>query len=329
MNNCCKTSVALSALLALTTLHVPASAQTATPEQIVETMRALAGKQKIRPSGAKGQCYTGTFTPTEDAKKLTRSVAFEKPSKVLARFSVGGNNPRVPDTTKSVNRGFSFRIDDGGRGQTAFVMANAPVNFVRSPDQMLAFLQARLPGTDGKPDPAKIKAFTDANPETTNQGKWLAGKPVPASWAGQSYWGVHAYTLTNAGGAKQLVKFKMVPADGEAGLTDDEAKTKPADFLVDELAARLAAKKATGFDMIAILGKDGDEPRPATERWVDEDARPTVKLGRLAITAVEKNETCDQGVFDPGNLARGVDGPADPLFTARQPAYAVSITNRN
>jgi catalase len=233
------------------------------------------------------------------------------------------------DTNKSVNRGFAFKLDADGRGQTEFVMVNAPVNFVKSPSQMLAFLQARLPGPDGKPDLAKIKAFTDANPETTNQGKYLAGRPVPGSWVGVSYWGIHAYTLVNASGARQVVKFQMVPTAGDIGLTDDEAKAKPADFLVDDLKTRIDAKAPAGFDMMAIMGRAGDEMTNATEQWVDEDKRPRVKLGTVAITAIEKNETCDGSIFDPLNLAKGIEGPAnDPLFTERQPAYAISIGQR-
>lgn len=55
-----------------------------------------------------------------------------------------------------------------------------------------------------------------------------------------------------------------------------------------------------------------------------------MKLGTLAITALETNETCDGTIFDPLNLARGVEGPEnDPLFTQRQPAYAISIGARN
>jgi catalase len=325
-------SLALAApLAALASLSAtPASAQSATPDAIVEVMRTLAGNQKARPSGAKGQCVSGTFTPAADAKTLTKSIAFDKPSRVVARFSVGGGNPKVADATKTVNRGFSFRIDDGGKGQTEFVMVNAPINFVKSPDQMLAFLRARLPGADGKPDAEKIKAFTEANPETTGQGKYLASKPIVGSWAGVNYWGIHGYTLTNAAGAKQLVKFRMVPVGGEVGLTDDEAKAKPADFLVDELKGRIEAKTPTGFDMIAIMGRAGDEATNATQMWADEDARPRVKLGTLTIAAIEKNETCDSAIFDPLTLADGLAGPAnDPLFTARQPAYAVSSAQRN
>lgn len=321
---------ALAVLIAATAAAGPAAAQSATADDIVATMRTLSGGQKARPSGAKGQCFTGTFTPSAEAKGVSKSELFAKPSRLVARFSVGSGNPKVMDGNKAVNRGFALRLDDGGKGQTEFVMVNAPINFVRSPDQMLAFLKARLPGADGKPDPAKIKAFTDANPETTLQGKYLASRPVVGSWVGVNYWAIHPYTLVNAAGARQLVKFRMVPTGGEVGLTDDEAKAKPADFLVDELKARLDTKAPAGFDMVAILGKAGDEKTPATEQWTDEDKRPRVKLGTVAITALEKNETCDGSIFDPLNLAAGIEGPTgDPLFTERQPAYAISIGQRS
>ena len=305
-----------------------ALAQSAETEEIVKTMRNFAGNQKARPSGAKGQCVIGTFTPTPEAKALSKSAAFAKPSRVVARFSVGGGNPKVADVTKTVNRGFSFKLDDGGAGQTEFVMVNAPVNFVSSPTQMLAFLKARVPGADGKPDADKIKAFTDANPETTNQAKFLASRPVVGSWVGVNYWGIHPYTLTNAAGAKQVVKFRMAPTASEVSLTDDEAKAKPADFLIDDLTARIGAKTAS-IDMLAIMARPGDEATKVTETWADEDKRPTVKLGTIAFSAIEKNDTCDNAIFDPTNTADGLAGPVDdPLFMQRQPAYAISISQR-
>lgn len=308
---------------------LPAVAQSQTTETIVETMRTLSGKQKARPSGAKGQCFTARFEPTAEAKGLTKSAAFAKESNAIVRFSVGSGNPKVADGNKAVNRGLALRIDPEGPGQSEFVMVNAPINFVKSPEQMLAFLQARLPGADGKPDADRIKAFTEANPETTNQGKFLASRPVPASWVGVSYWAIHPYTFTNAQGAKQVVKFRLVPQGGEVGLTDDEAKAKPADFLVDELKARIADKKPAGFDVFAILGTAADAKTPATQQWPDEDTRPSIKVATLSITGIEQNETCDGQIFDPTNLAEGLSGPTDdPLFTQRQPAYAISISQR-
>ncbi len=132
-------------LAGLAASALPAMAQSQTTETIVETMRTLSGKQKARPSGAKGQCFTARFTPTAEAKNLTKSAAFSKESNAIVRFSVGSGNPKVADGNKAVNRGLALRIDPEGPGQSEFVMVNAPVNFVKSPEQMLAFLQARLP----------------------------------------------------------------------------------------------------------------------------------------------------------------------------------------
>ena len=306
-----------------------AMAQSQTTETIVETMRTLSGKQKARPSGAKGQCFNAKFTPTAEASGLTKSAAFAKESAAIVRFSVGSGNPKVSDATKTVNRGLALRIDPNGPGQTEFVMVNAPVNFVKSPQQMLAFLQARLPGADGKPDADKIKAFTEANPETTNQGKFLASRPVAGSWVGISYWALHPYTFTNAQGAKQIVKFRFAPQGDDVGLTDDQAKAKPADFLVDELTGRISEKKPAGLDVLAILGTAADAKIAVTEQWPDEDKRKSVKVASLTITGLEKNETCDAQFFDPTTLADGLAGPTDdPLFTERQPAYAISTSQR-
>jgi catalase len=120
----------------------------------------------------------------------------------------------------------------------------------------------------------------------------------------------------------------MAPLGGEAGLTDDEAKMKPTEFLVDDLKARITSGRPAGFEMFAILGKPGEDKTKATEQWADEDARPRVKIGTLTITAIQGNETCDIAIFDPQLLADGVEGPKDPLFEARRPAYAISIGQR-
>jgi catalase len=323
-------SIVIAAVAAALGVAAPAQAQDFDPAPIVDLMFLNINKAKNRPSGAKGQCYTGVFEPTAEARGLSKAVIFTRTSQVLARFSVGGGNPKVADATRGPNRGFSFRIDPNGAGQTEFVMINAPVNFARTPQQMLEFLQVRRPQADGKPaDPDKIKAFTDANPETTGQGRYFASQPIAGSWVGQTYHGLHAYTLTSTAGANQIIKFKMVPTGGMVGLTDDEAKAKPADFLADELADRLKTGKPAGFDMMAVMGRAGDHVNDVTKQWEGEDARPTVKLGTMKIMAVEKNETCDGGIFAPTILADGIAGPAqDPMFAIRTPAYAISVTNR-
>ena len=56
----------------------PAKAQAADPQPIVDTMHALAGKAKNRPSGAKGQCFVGVFEPTAEARKLSKAATFTR-----------------------------------------------------------------------------------------------------------------------------------------------------------------------------------------------------------------------------------------------------------
>ena len=45
-------------------------------------------------------------------------------------------------------------------------------------------------GVVAKPDLEKIKAFSAANPETLNQANFVAGKPLPGSFAGTTHWGL-------------------------------------------------------------------------------------------------------------------------------------------
>ncbi len=93
-----KTSTLVTfALAAAAVTGGPAFAQGADPQPIVELMHGLAGKPKHRPSGAKGQCFTGVFEPTAEARALSKAATFTKTSPVVARFSVGGGNQRVAD----------------------------------------------------------------------------------------------------------------------------------------------------------------------------------------------------------------------------------------
>lgn len=323
-------SLAAACLTALSVASIhPANAQDADPAPIVEIMRAFAGPGAHRPSGAKGACYAGEFVPNPAARALSRAVIFERTSTALIRFSVGGGNPNVADAARGPNRGLSFRIDGDGAGQTEFVMINAPINFARTPAQMLGFLEARRPAANGQPDPERVRVFSEANPETLLQARFLASRPIPGSWVGVNYWGVHAYTLTNAAGARQIIKFRMDPLDGLVNLTDDEARARPRDYLAADMTTRLASGRPIGFRMMAVLGRAGDPVNDPTRLWEGEETRPTVELGTLFVRSAAEATRCDGTIFAPTILATGIDGPAeDPMFAIRTPAYAISITKR-
>lgn len=299
----------------------------ATPASIVDALKAVAGNPpKVRASFAKGWCVRGTYTPSDRAEEITRSQSFTRPSRVLARFSVGGGNPNVADTNNLVLRGFSFRLGDEDH-RSDILVESAPVHFARTLDQMLAFLEARIPGPDGKPDMAKVKAFSTANPETLNQANYVAARPLPGSFAGTTYWGVHSFPATNAENETRFIKFKVVPARGEITLSEDEARTKPADFLHDDLGTRIAAGNVR-FNVMALLDRPGDPTMDVTIRWPDEDQRDEVRLGTIVITGFEPDQACDVTIFNPANLAEGIGHPPDEIFAARRAAYMISLAKR-
>lgn len=306
----------------------PGSSGDADVGEIVDALFKVAGNHNgVRASGAKGVCAKGAFTPSPEAASLTKAPHFTRTVPMVVRFSMGGGNPNISDKTKPTTRGFAMEFEDAS-GPMVFYFVSAPVFSTKTPRQLLDFVTVRMPGPDGKPDAEKIKAFAAANPETTRQAAWLNARPVPASFAGVDYWGVQAYTLTNAQGEATIARLKAVAGAGQLGLSDDELKTKPDSFYADELKERLAKGPVT-FDFTAILGEPEDPANDSTAMWPEEN-RKTVKLGTISLTALEDNKVCDEKTTDPVlNLPEGVAGPAaDPMFAIRSPAYAISRTRR-
>ena len=298
-----------------------------TPASIVDALKAEAGHSpKVRASFAKGRCVRGTYVPSDRAEEITRSLSFTRPSRVLARFSVGGVNPKVADADNLVLRGFSFRLGDVDQ-RSDILTQSAPVHYARTLDQMLAFLKARIPGPKGRPDLENVKAFSVANPETLHQANYIAARPPPASFAGTIYWGVHSFPATNSRGETRFIKFKVVPVGGNITLTEDEAKMKPADFLHDELENRIPAGDVR-FSVMALLDRPGDPTMDVTIRWPNEDRREGLRLGTIVVTGIEPNITCDAFMFDPANLAEGIGHPPDEIFAARHAACTISFAKR-
>ena len=320
----------VTAALALTgaAVSMPAHAQV-DPGRFVDTFEATFGKfDGFRRSGAKGVCATGEFIGSEQGRALSSSSVFSgRPVPVVVRFSVGGANPNVPDNTKTQrNMALQFNLPDGETWQMGNI--SAPVFGAATPEQFLGRLESLRPDSTTKvADPAKVKAFADANPEVLLQGRHYASQPVPASFASVNYWGVHAFAFVNASGQKQWGKWVFEPAGGTAGLSDEEAKAKGPTFLLADLRDRVKAGNAA-FDFNLQLAESGDKldsavvPLPAD--------RKKVSLGRLRITEVapDGGGACLTITFIPTVLPKGVEGSADPMLAARAAPYAVGLGRR-
>lgn len=323
---------ALAAATGLLTLNASAQAPAAAPADpntFLNQFESTFGKfEGFRRSGAKGICAMGEFVGTADARALSTASAFSgKPVPVTIRFSVGGANPKAPDNTKSQrNLALQFDLPDNEVWQMGNI--SAPVFGASSPEQFFGRLASLQPDPATKmADPAKVKAFADANPEVLLQGRYFGSQPVPASFGAVNYWGVHAFGFVNARGARQFGKWIFEPVGGVQGLTDDEAKAKGPSFLFDDLRQRVKDGKVA-FNFNLELAQAGDKIDNATVPLPE--GRKKVNLGMLKVTSVSEDSggACLTITYNPMVLPKGVEPSSDPLIAARAAPYAIGLGRR-
>lgn len=301
----------------------PASAEEAQPDDLVNALNKVFGAHaKLRAAHTKGICVNGSFTPTPEAAALSKAPMFAAKVPLVGRFSLGGGNPAASDSQQDNVRGIAmhFQLPDGSNSD--LLLISAPIFAAKTPDDFLALLTAVA-----SKDQEKIGAYFKAHPESTRQGAWLKARPVPASYGTADYFGVHTFYLTNAKGERQAVKWKAEPVGGFAGLDAEAAKSKGTDFYAGELNERFA-KGPVEFNLFAVLGQPGDQDDDPTAEWPAD--RKSVKVGTISISGLEPQASCDAGIFDPNQLADGVEpSPNDKILPMRSADYAVSFGRRS
>ena len=321
-------SLLLTAIACAAALSTPAFSQV-DPNKMVDAFERAGGKfEGYRRSGAKGVCAGGEFVGSAQGRALSTASAFSgKPVPVVARFSIGGGNPKAPDNARSQrNMALQFDLPGGETWQMGNI--SAPVFGAATPEQLLGRLESLYPDPETrKPNPDKVKAFADATPDVLVQGKYFAGQPVPASYGKVNYWGVHAFGFVDAAGKKQFGKWIFEPVGGTQSLSDEEAKAKGSDFLFDDLRQRVATGEVA-FDFNLQLAEPGDRIDSAVTPLPD--ARKKVNLGRLTIKSVAPDSTgpCLNITYNPMVLPKGVEPSADPMLAARAAPYVVSLGRR-
>ncbi|MBL8352804.1 MAG: catalase family peroxidase [Burkholderiaceae bacterium] len=328
------TTLSLPSLLASSVAVAAAALGTAAfaqvdPNRMVDTFERVGGKfEGYRRSGAKGVCASGEFVGSAEGRALSVASAFSgRPVPVIVRFSIGGGNPKAPDNARS-QRNLALQFDLPGGETWQMGNISAPVFGAATPAQFLGRLESLVPDPETKkPNPDRVKAFADANPEVLLQGRYFAGQPVPASFAKVNYWGVHGFGFVDAGGKKQWGKWIFEPVGGTQSLTDEEAKAKGPDFLIDDLRQRVAAG-GVAFDFNLQLAEAGDRIDSAVTPLPEE--RRKITLGRLTVKSVSPDAggACLTITYNPMVLPKGIEASADPMLAARAAPYAVSLGRR-
>jgi catalase len=222
--------------------------------------------------------------------------------------------------------GLEFRLADGSKQH--MTMINAPIFLATVPKTFLDNLIAakRDPAT-GKPDPAALKAFAEAHPESAGMTKFFADHNPPPSYANSAFFGIHTFKFIDKNNKTTLVKWRFIPEDGEKELTSAELMSMPRDFLEKALIDR-AKQGPVKWDMWVTVGEPGDPETDPTLLWPA--GRKEFKAGTLTFTAATPQEgaECKNINYDPLVMSDGIAPTDDPVLLFRSPSYAVSFVKR-
>jgi catalase len=274
----------------------------------------------FRPVHSKGVFLAGTFTPAAAARSLTRAPHIQNASTaVTVRFSDGAGFPNVADNdpNNAGPRGLAVRFHLGQHIHTDIIGHSVDGFTARTPEEFLEFLRAAHAG-------APIQAFLAAHPAALAFVQ--APKPIPSSFARESYFTVTAFKFTAADGSTRFGRFRVRPEGGNDYLDASAAAAKSANFLMDEIAERVS-KGPVKLRVVVQLAESGDTVDDATAHWPED--RPESDFGTIALTAVAPDDDEHRRIiFDPIPRVDGIDSSGDPLLEARAAVYLMSGRRR-
>jgi catalase len=282
----------------------------------------------FRPAHAKGILLTGAFTPSKEALSLTRAPHIQRDSTpITVRLSDFAGIPTVPDNDQqnASPRGCAIRFRLDEHVHTDVVAHSVDAFPSRTAEGFLDFLNALIATDPAGPHPNAIEQFLGTHPAALAFVQ--APKPIPTSFAKESFFAVSAFKFTNADGVSQYGRYRILPVAGNEYLDDAAAAAKTPNFLFDELKDRVA-KGPVKYRIVIQLAKDGDITDDATVRWPED--RPQLTLGEITLTSIAPDNPAEQQriIFDPIPRVDGIEALADPLFEPRANVYLLSGRRR-
>src|SRR6266581_2984839 len=282
----------------------------------------------FRPAHAKGILLRGGFTPSPEAASLTRAPHLHRDATpVTVRFSNFAGIPTIADNDPqgAGPRGLAVRFHLAEHVHTDIV-GHSVDNFpVRTAEGLLAFLNALIATDPAGPHPNAIEQFLAGHPAAMTFVQ--IPKPIPVSFATESFFAVSAFKFTNADGSSRYGRYRVLPVAGNDYLDEAGAAAQGPNLLFDEISARVA-REPVRFRIIVQLAGDGDTTDDATLRWPED--RPQLTLGEISLNAIAPNNAAEQQriIFDPIPRVDGIDASADPLFEPRANVYLMTGRRR-
>jgi catalase len=282
----------------------------------------------FRRAHAKGILLAGAFTPSPEAASLTRAPHIGRSSTaVTVRLSNFAGVPTVADNDpqNASPRGCAIRFHLAEHSHTDIVAHSVDTFPARTTEEFLEFLDALVATDPSGPHPNAIERFLGAHPAALRFVQ--APKPIPTSFARESFFAVSAFKFTSSDGTSRYGRYRILPVAGNEYLTEAELAAKTPSFLFDEIRERVA-KGPVKFRIVVQLADKDDTVDDATVRWPDD--RPQRTFGEISLTEIAANNASEQKhiIFDPIPRVDGIEASADPLFDPRANVYLMAGRRR-
>jgi catalase len=282
----------------------------------------------FRPAHAKGILLTGVFQPSAEASSFTRAPHIQRASTpVTVRLSDFAGVPSVADNDpqNASPRGCAIRFHLAEHVHTDIVAHSVDSFPTRTGEEFLEFLNAVIATDPAGPHPNAIERFLGTHPAALAFVQ--APKPIPTSFAKESFFAISAFKFTSADGMSRYGRYRVLPIAGNEYLDQAGAAAKTPNFLFDEIKERVA-KEPVKFRIVVQLAKEGDIVDDATVRWPED--RPQLSFGEITLTGIAPNNTSEQQqiIFDPIPRVEGIEASADPLFEERANIYLMTGRRR-
>ncbi|MET7993463.1 catalase [Amycolatopsis sp. NPDC005232] len=283
---------------------------------------------------AKGSGAWGTFRVTHDISQYTKAAIFAKVGnecEMFARFSSVAGERGAADAERDI-RGFALRFYTE-EGNWDVVGNNTPVFFHRDPLKFPDLNRAvkRDPRTNLR-DPENNWGYWTNLPEALHQVTIImTDRGIPKSYRHMHGFGSHTYSLINAAGERNWVKFHFRTQQGIENLTDEESGAVIAADRESNQRDLFDAIERGDFPKWKLLVQVMPEADAATYRfhpfdltkvWSKKDY-PLIEVGEFELNRNPDNyfQDVEQAAFTPANLIPGISFSPDKMLQGRLFSY--------
>jgi len=283
---------------------------------------------------AKGSGAFGTFTVTNDITQYTKAKVFSeigKQTELFVRFSTVAGERGAADAERDI-RGFAVKMYTE-EGNWDLVGNNTPVFFFRDPLKFpdLNHAVKRDPRTNMRSAQNNWDFWT-LLPEALHQITILmSDRGLPKTYRHMHGFGSHTYSMINAAGERNWVKFHWRCQQGIENLTDAEAEVlvgKDRESHQRDLYEAIERGDFPKWQLCVQVMPEADaetyrfHPFDLTKVWLKGDY-PLIEVGMMELDRNPDNyfAEVEQSAFNPASVVPGISFSPDRMLQGRLFSY--------